>query len=200
MNRRPQQFRRDPRRLLSRAAGRRSRPSRRARSPFREEFTSKVWATGLQFPGDRPTGKVIKTIVPGREAPGVPGAGSSTRGGRKFADPRTRQAIGLAFDFEWTNRNLFFDAYERDLLLFRELGLRRRRACRRRRSWRCSSRSAPSCRRRCSASPMCRRSPTARAATASCSARRPSCWRRPAGSPSGDQLIARRRAARRSSS
>ena len=31
----------------------------------------------------------------------------------KFADPRTRQAIGLAFDFEWTNHNLFFDSYAR---------------------------------------------------------------------------------------
>src|SRR5690606_4601239 len=30
-----------------------------------------------------------------------------------FADPRTRQAIGLAFDFEWSNRNLFFDSYTR---------------------------------------------------------------------------------------
>jgi microcin C transport system substrate-binding protein len=32
----------------------------------------------------------------------------------KFGDPRTRQAIGLAFDFEWSNRNLFFDAYQRE--------------------------------------------------------------------------------------
>src|SRR5690606_38536718 len=31
----------------------------------------------------------------------------------KFRDPRTRLAIGLAFDFEWSNRNLFFDAYTR---------------------------------------------------------------------------------------
>jgi len=31
----------------------------------------------------------------------------------KIADPRTRQGLALAFDFEWTNRNLFFDSYLR---------------------------------------------------------------------------------------
>jgi len=30
-----------------------------------------------------------------------------------FADPRVREALALLFDFEWTNRNLFFDAYKR---------------------------------------------------------------------------------------
>ena len=30
-----------------------------------------------------------------------------------FQDPRVRQAIGLAFDFEWTNRTLFFGQYTR---------------------------------------------------------------------------------------
>ena len=36
----------------------------------------------------------------------------------KFADPRTRQAIGLCFDFEWTNRNIFYDAYKRGQSFF----------------------------------------------------------------------------------
>ena len=30
-----------------------------------------------------------------------------------FADPRVRQAMGEAFDFEWTNKNLFYGAYTR---------------------------------------------------------------------------------------
>jgi microcin C transport system substrate-binding protein len=36
----------------------------------------------------------------------------------KFSDPRTREAIGLAFDFEWSNPNLFFNAYTRLASLF----------------------------------------------------------------------------------
>jgi microcin C transport system substrate-binding protein len=30
-----------------------------------------------------------------------------------FADPRVRQAVTWAFDFEWTNKNLFYSAYKR---------------------------------------------------------------------------------------
>jgi microcin C transport system substrate-binding protein len=30
-----------------------------------------------------------------------------------FSDPRVRKAVGLAFDFEWTNRSLFYNQYER---------------------------------------------------------------------------------------
>ena len=30
-----------------------------------------------------------------------------------FADPRVRQALGYAFDFEWSNKNLFYGAYKR---------------------------------------------------------------------------------------
>ena len=36
----------------------------------------------------------------------------------KFADPRTRQALDLAFDFEWTDKNLFFGAYTRTASYF----------------------------------------------------------------------------------
>ena len=31
----------------------------------------------------------------------------------QFQDPRVRQAFNLAFDFEWANKNLMFDAYHR---------------------------------------------------------------------------------------
>ena len=31
----------------------------------------------------------------------------------KFKDPRVRQALGLTFDFEWTNKNLFYGLYKR---------------------------------------------------------------------------------------
>ena len=31
----------------------------------------------------------------------------------KFADPTVRQAVAYAFDFEWTNKNLFYSSYTR---------------------------------------------------------------------------------------
>ena len=36
----------------------------------------------------------------------------------RFRDVRVRQAIALCFDFEWTNRNLFYGAYERSQSCF----------------------------------------------------------------------------------
>lgn len=35
-----------------------------------------------------------------------------------FADPRVRQAVGLAFDFEWTNKTLFYGQYKRTASFF----------------------------------------------------------------------------------
>jgi len=36
----------------------------------------------------------------------------------KFKDPRVREALGLAMDFEWMNRQLFYNAYRRVVGLF----------------------------------------------------------------------------------
>jgi microcin C transport system substrate-binding protein len=78
---------------------------------YREEFTSKVWATEYNFPAIM-AGKVKQVLVPDEARPDIQAWYMNTRRG-KFADPRTRQAIGLCFDFEWTNKNLFYDAYAR---------------------------------------------------------------------------------------
>ena len=51
-----------------------------------------------------------------------------------FKDRRIREAIGLAFDFEWTNQNIMFGLYRRTTLLLRELGHEGRGPARRRRS------------------------------------------------------------------
>jgi microcin C transport system substrate-binding protein len=77
----------------------------------REEFTSITWAQDYDFPAVR-DGRVKKSMFPAELRPSLQGWFFNTRR-RKFADARTRRAIGLAFDFEWTNRNLFFDSYER---------------------------------------------------------------------------------------
>ncbi|WP_321332699.1 extracellular solute-binding protein [Breoghania sp.] len=78
---------------------------------FREEFTSKTWATGYDFPAIR-QGRVIRATFPDNRLAGTQGWFFNTRR-KKFSDPRTRQAVGLAFDFEWTNENLFYGLYER---------------------------------------------------------------------------------------
>lgn len=83
---------------------------------FRQEFTSKTWATEYNFPAVE-RGDVIKVEFDGEKRPSLQGWAVNTRRS-KFADPRTREAIGLAFDFEWTNKNLFYGAYARSQSLF----------------------------------------------------------------------------------
>jgi microcin C transport system substrate-binding protein len=79
---------------------------------FREEFTSITWAQDYNFPAVI-EGRVKKsTDIPSEKRPSLQGFPINTRRA-KFRDPRTRLAISLAFDFEWSNPNLFFDAYER---------------------------------------------------------------------------------------
>jgi len=78
---------------------------------YREEFTSKVWATEYNFPAIV-DGRVKKELIPDEARPDIQAWYLNTRRS-KFSDPRTRQAIGLCFDFEWTNKNIFYDAYSR---------------------------------------------------------------------------------------
>lgn len=79
---------------------------------FREEFTSITWAQDYNFPAVT-AGKVKKTTeFPSEKKPALQGFYINTRKG-KFKDPRTREAIGLCFDFEWSNPNLFFNSYAR---------------------------------------------------------------------------------------
>ncbi|MEJ2517889.1 MAG: extracellular solute-binding protein [Methyloceanibacter sp.] len=78
---------------------------------LREEFTSKVWATEYDFPAIR-DGRVKKDTLPDMTPSGTQGFFINTRRD-KFKDKRVREALGLAFDFEWTNRNMFFNLYDR---------------------------------------------------------------------------------------
>ncbi len=78
---------------------------------FREEFTSKVWATEYDFPAIR-AGKVKKEILPDETPSGTQGFFINARRD-KFKDPRVREALDLAFDFGWTNRNMFYGLYDR---------------------------------------------------------------------------------------
>ncbi len=78
---------------------------------FRQEFTARTWATEYDFPATR-EGKVVKREFPGDLRPSMQAWAANQRRER-FRDPRVREAINLCFDFEWTNRNLFYDAYAR---------------------------------------------------------------------------------------
>ncbi len=78
---------------------------------FREEFTSKTWATGYDFPAVA-DGRVIKVRIPDQSPANRQWFVLNTRLA-KLSDPRVRQAVGLTFDFEWTNENLFYGIYDR---------------------------------------------------------------------------------------
>lgn len=78
---------------------------------FHEEFYSKLWATQYDFPALK-AGDVIKTEFPDDRLAGAQGWFFNTRRD-KFKDPRVRRAIGLVFDFEWSNKSLFYGIYER---------------------------------------------------------------------------------------
>jgi len=78
---------------------------------FQEEFTSRIWATGYDFPAIH-EGKVKKEGLPKTEPIGSQGWIFNLRRD-KFADPRIREALGLAFDFDWTNKNIMFSSFAR---------------------------------------------------------------------------------------
>ena len=82
-----------------------------ARTTFNEEYTSRIWNTGYDFPAVK-DGRVVKATLPDGKAVASQGWYFNARR-PAFADPRIREALGLAFDFEWSNANLMFGAYKR---------------------------------------------------------------------------------------
>ncbi|MFO1071011.1 MAG: extracellular solute-binding protein [Geminicoccaceae bacterium] len=78
---------------------------------LRIENSSRFWATGYQGPAlDK--GLIVKEEIEQRGGGGVQGFVFNIRR-PIFKDPRVREALGYAFDFEWTNKTLFYDAYVR---------------------------------------------------------------------------------------
>ncbi|WP_202296904.1 extracellular solute-binding protein [Mesorhizobium sp. 131-2-1] len=89
---------------------------------YREEFTSRVWATAYDFPAFT-AGKVVKHEFPAESLPSMQATAVNQRR-EQFRDPRVRQAIGLCFDFEWTRRNFFYGSYERSQSCFEKSDFR----------------------------------------------------------------------------
>lgn len=78
---------------------------------LREEFTAKYWATEYNFPAVE-DGRVKRVTLRDDTPSGAQGWFINLRR-EKFADPRLREALSYAFDFEWMNRNQFYGLYER---------------------------------------------------------------------------------------
>lgn len=78
---------------------------------FRDENVAKTWATAYNIPQVK-DGRIIKEELIHERPTGMQGFVFNTRR-EKFSDPRVRKAISYAFDFEWANKNLFYDSYTR---------------------------------------------------------------------------------------
>ena len=78
---------------------------------FRQEYYSKLWTTGYEFP-EIQSGKVTKEVIPDGDPSGAQGYYFNLRR-PVFSDIRVREAIGLAFNYEWSNQTLFYGAYTR---------------------------------------------------------------------------------------
>lgn len=83
---------------------------------FREEFTSRDWATGYDIPAVR-DGKIKRETLPDETPSGAQGWFFNTRR-PALRDKRIREALSLLFDFEWTNANIMFNSYKRTQSFF----------------------------------------------------------------------------------
>ncbi|KOX62508.1 ABC transporter substrate-binding protein [Pseudomonas psychrophila] len=75
------------------------------------EHQAKNWANGYNFPAVR-RGDVVKAEIAHQIPTQTQGLFMNTRRAT-FEQTRVREALGLMFDFEWTNRTLFNGAYKR---------------------------------------------------------------------------------------
>lgn len=78
---------------------------------FWRESSAKFWATAYDFDAVR-KGLVKRETIPLETAAPMQAFVMNTRR-PQFQDPRVRRAFNLAFDFEWANKNLFYDQYTR---------------------------------------------------------------------------------------
>ncbi|MCU9947030.1 extracellular solute-binding protein [Pseudomonas sp. PDM13] len=78
---------------------------------FYIEHQAKNWANGYRFPAIA-RGDVIRAEIPHQIPTQTQALFMNTRRAT-FQDRRVREAMGLMFDFEWTNRALFNNAYAR---------------------------------------------------------------------------------------
>ena len=83
---------------------------------FRQENVAKNWATAYASPAVT-HGLIKKEEIPNEVPTGMQAFVYNTRR-PIFQDARVRRALAYAFDFEWTNKNLFYGAYTRTRSFF----------------------------------------------------------------------------------
>lgn len=79
---------------------------------FRHEYNSKMWArdySGRVFNNN----EIIKNNIPHQNSVGIQGFIINTRR-PLFSNKKVREALVLAYDFEWANRMLFYNQYQRN--------------------------------------------------------------------------------------
>ncbi|MGA8169266.1 MAG: extracellular solute-binding protein, partial [Methylocystis sp.] len=83
---------------------------------YREETSSSRWAGGYDFPAAR-DGRIVREELRNDSPKGMEGFAFNLRRDL-FKDVRLREALGMMFDFEWINANLFAGLYTRTKSFF----------------------------------------------------------------------------------
>lgn len=78
---------------------------------FRTENKARTWSTGYDFPAVK-AGMVIQEAADNHNPVPLQGIVMNLRRAL-FADIRVREALTLAYDFEWLNQTMFYGQYER---------------------------------------------------------------------------------------
>ncbi|WP_288904705.1 extracellular solute-binding protein [uncultured Sneathiella sp.] len=79
---------------------------------FREEFTSRSWATEYDGKPAVEKGFIKRDVLEDAKLTGMQAFFMNSRRA-PFNNIKVREAFGLLFDYEWTNRNLFYGSYDR---------------------------------------------------------------------------------------
>jgi microcin C transport system substrate-binding protein len=83
---------------------------------IRQENIARNWATGYDIPPVR-EGRIVKAEISHELPSGMQCFAFNTRRDY-FKDRRVREAIATMFDFAWTNKNLFYGMYRRNISFF----------------------------------------------------------------------------------
>jgi microcin C transport system substrate-binding protein len=82
----------------------------------RQENIARNWATAYDIPAVR-DGRIQRAEIPHELPTGMQCFAFNTRRDY-FKDKRVREAIGTMFDFAWSNKNLFYGMYKRNISFF----------------------------------------------------------------------------------
>jgi len=83
---------------------------------YRDENSSRHWATSYLVPAIR-EGRLVKETLPHGRSAGMQGFAFNMRR-PIFQDRQVRRALAYAFDFEWSNKTLFYGQYTRTRSFF----------------------------------------------------------------------------------